>query len=125
MHPRATVDRALHLSSQGLIDREVAQITGVRSVRFRNGGRAFVALRQKEQRHANCPRCDGVPLNEPAYAYLLGLYLGDGHMTRQREEVYSPVHRMRRRVAGPIEAAKQAMETWLPTSGVFGVQAMG
>jgi hypothetical protein len=25
-----------------------------------------------------CPRCDGADLDEPAYAYLLGLYLGDG-----------------------------------------------
>jgi hypothetical protein len=27
-----------------------------------------------------CPRCDGRPLDDPAYAYLLGLYLGDGHI---------------------------------------------
>ncbi|MFD6416758.1 helix-turn-helix domain-containing protein [Streptomyces sp. NPDC060194] len=29
--------------------------------------------------HAACPRCDG-DLDEAAYAYLLGLYLGDGHI---------------------------------------------
>ncbi|KUJ54400.1 hypothetical protein ACZ90_65385 [Streptomyces albus subsp. albus] len=27
-----------------------------------------------------CPRCHGRRLDEPAYAYLLGLYLGDGHI---------------------------------------------
>ncbi len=27
-----------------------------------------------------CPRCDGAPLAASAYAYLLGLYLGDGHI---------------------------------------------
>ncbi|MFB6905129.1 helix-turn-helix domain-containing protein [Streptomyces bacillaris] len=29
-----------------------------------------------------CHRCDGSPLDEPAYAYLLGLYLGDGHISQ-------------------------------------------
>ncbi|WP_031487901.1 hypothetical protein [Streptomyces bicolor] len=30
-----------------------------------------------------CPRCDG-NLDRPAYAYLLGLYLGDGHIIQNR-----------------------------------------
>ncbi|MFF3646077.1 helix-turn-helix domain-containing protein [Streptomyces sp. NPDC002564] len=29
-----------------------------------------------------CPRCDDRDLDGPAYAYLLGLYLGDGHIIR-------------------------------------------
>ncbi|MGW0466059.1 helix-turn-helix domain-containing protein [Streptomyces sp. NPDC003027] len=29
-----------------------------------------------------CHRCDGRELDEAAYAYLLGLYLGDGHISR-------------------------------------------
>ncbi|MEU8462809.1 helix-turn-helix domain-containing protein [Streptomyces sp. NPDC029003] len=28
-----------------------------------------------------CPRCDGRDLDRAAYAYLLGLYLGDGHVS--------------------------------------------
>ncbi|MFI2433873.1 helix-turn-helix domain-containing protein [Streptomyces sp. NPDC018693] len=28
-----------------------------------------------------CPRCAGRPLDEAAYSYLLGLYLGDGHIS--------------------------------------------
>ncbi|MFJ3783598.1 helix-turn-helix domain-containing protein [Streptomyces sp. NPDC090093] len=28
-----------------------------------------------------CPRCDGRELDDAAYAYLLGLYLGDGHIS--------------------------------------------
>ncbi|MFF7329300.1 helix-turn-helix domain-containing protein [Streptomyces sp. NPDC008150] len=31
-----------------------------------------------------CPRCDGRPLDEAAYSYLLGLYLGDGHVVEGR-----------------------------------------
>jgi hypothetical protein len=29
-----------------------------------------------------CPRCDGRPLDEAAYSYLLGQYLGDGHVSQ-------------------------------------------
>src|SRR5437867_11727031 len=29
-----------------------------------------------------CPMCHGAPLDEPEYAYLFGLYLGDGHIAR-------------------------------------------
>lgn len=29
-----------------------------------------------------CHRCDGVDLDEPAYSYLLALYLGDGHVSQ-------------------------------------------
>ncbi|MFF2776203.1 helix-turn-helix domain-containing protein [Streptomyces sp. NPDC058052] len=32
-----------------------------------------------------CPRCDGRELDTSAYAYLLGLYLGDGHISRPRQ----------------------------------------
>ncbi|MET7653222.1 helix-turn-helix domain-containing protein [Streptomyces sp. NPDC005486] len=33
--------------------------------------------------HPPCPRCDG-DLDSPAYSYLLGLYLGDGHIIQNR-----------------------------------------
>jgi hypothetical protein len=32
-----------------------------------------------------CPRCDGRELAESAYSYLLGLYLGDGHISHYSE----------------------------------------
>ncbi|MEU0672532.1 helix-turn-helix domain-containing protein [Streptomyces sp. NPDC006172] len=32
-----------------------------------------------------CPRCDGRELEESAYSYLLGLYLGDGHISQYSE----------------------------------------
>ncbi|MFD8603140.1 hypothetical protein AMK14_11755 [Streptomyces sp. TSRI0445] len=38
-------------------------------------------VRQKP--HApSCHRCDATALDQPAYAYLLGLYLGDGHISQ-------------------------------------------
>jgi hypothetical protein len=35
-----------------------------------------------------CPQCDGRALEGDAYAHLLGLYLGDGFITRMRRDVY-------------------------------------
>ena len=125
MHPKATVDRALRLSKQGLIDREVAQITGV-SIgavqKWRTGRRRTP---EKERKHANCPRCDGAPLDERVYAYLLGLYLGDGHITRHRRGVFALSIFCGDVWPGLITAARSAMREVMPASGVFGVQRTG
>lgn len=37
---------------------------------------------------ARCPRCDGRDLHEKAYVYLLGQYLGDGHIVLMHRGVY-------------------------------------
>jgi hypothetical protein len=37
---------------------------------------------------ALCPRCHGRPLDEKAYVYLLGQYLGDGYIVAMRRGVY-------------------------------------
>lgn len=118
------MDKALRLSQQGLVDREVAQITGV-SIgavqKWRTGRRRTP---EKEQKHAHCPRCDGAPLAEAAYAYLLGLYLGDGHISRHRRGVFALSIACGDVWPGLIVAAKQAMHDVVPTS-VFGVQRIG
>jgi len=88
MHPQTTVDRARRLSQLGLIDREVAQITGVpiRTIqKWRTGTRRGPC----KPRRTDCPRCTGRPLDEPAYSYVLGLYLGDGWLTRGRKDVFA------------------------------------
>jgi hypothetical protein len=38
---------------------------------------------------AECPRCGSGTLQIPSYAHLLGLYLGDGCLSRHRREVYA------------------------------------
>lgn len=38
---------------------------------------------------ALCPVCDGADLDAGAYAELLGWYLGDGHLTRARRDVFT------------------------------------
>ena len=80
MHPQITVDTARRLSHLDVLDREVAEITAVPigTIRkWRTGARRGA----RNARRADCPRCTGRPLEEPAYSYLLGLYLGDGWLT--------------------------------------------
>jgi hypothetical protein len=45
--------------------------------------------RGQEHLSALCPRCGEGALDEPAYAELLGWYLGDGHLSRGRREVWN------------------------------------
>jgi hypothetical protein len=39
-------------------------------------------------RDSGCPICSKAPLDPEAYSYLLGLYLGDGHLARHRRGVF-------------------------------------
>ncbi|MBA9006430.1 helix-turn-helix domain-containing protein [Thermomonospora cellulosilytica] len=84
MHPQEIVDRALELSRSGLTDREVALKCGI-SVgalrHWRRGDRRAPDGRDRVTK-AQCPRCHDRPLDGRAYAYLFGLYLGDGHIVR-------------------------------------------
>jgi hypothetical protein len=119
VHSQAIVDRARALSNQGLYDREVAEITGVplRTVRkWRTGKRRAPG---SERRKRNCARCDGVPLDEIAYAYLLGLYLGDGCLTGRPKDVYLLSIACCDAWPGLIAAAKEATRQVMPLSAVF------
>jgi hypothetical protein len=81
MYDQKIVERALELSRQGFSDRLAAEMCGVSisAVRkWRTGARRASGRdgRIKEE----CPRCHERELQRVAYAYLLGLYLGDGHI---------------------------------------------
>ena len=91
MYSRATVDIALTLSRLDVLDRENAQICGVsiRAIRHWRYGTRRGPKAARGRRESRCPQCDGSPLDEPAYAYLLGLYLGDGHITHGRGASYA------------------------------------
>ncbi|NLU67549.1 helix-turn-helix domain containing protein [Streptomyces sp. HNM0574] len=76
MYDLATRRKALALLAQGHSLNSASRRCGV--------SRAALASwrsRPLPSRPADCPRCDGTPRlpeDVPAYAYLLGLYLGDG-----------------------------------------------
>ena len=61
----------------------------------------------------SCPRCHDRALDGAAYAYLLGLYLGDGHLARQRNGVYRLEIACCDTWPGLIEAAAEAVAATL------------
>jgi hypothetical protein len=72
-------------------DRENAALHGVAIKTIRRWRREYQRRgKPRGQAHtqAQCPRCAGAPLDPVAYAELLGWYLGDGHITRQRRGVF-------------------------------------
>ena len=81
------------MSDAGVPDRVNAEIHGVALRTIRTWRRRY----QQEGRirvgggypATPCPRCDGAALDEPAYALLLGWYLGDGSIARARRGVFT------------------------------------
>ena len=84
---QSLVNAGLRLSDMGVLDSESAAICGVAVKTVRRWRRLYQRRGQARGQvasYALCPRCDGAPLNEPAYALLLGWYLGDGHIVEHR-----------------------------------------
>ncbi|MFE9685369.1 transcriptional regulator [Streptomyces sp. NPDC006285] len=88
MYDMSTRKLALALVGQGRSLHSVSRETGVSRSALRSWQGRVEPLRRAGE---PCPRCQGVPAppeNPPAYAYLLGLYLGDGCINAQRRGVY-------------------------------------
>ncbi|MFC5911511.1 helix-turn-helix domain-containing protein [Streptacidiphilus monticola] len=64
-------------------------------------------------RPSACPRCDGTPLAHEAYSYLLGLYLGDGHIVSKPKQHHLSVT-LDDAWPGIIDATETAMRTVMP-----------
>jgi hypothetical protein len=127
MHPRSSVDLALLLSGRGVLDRENALICGVSigAIRHWRYGNRRTSESQQQRPESRCPRCHEVPLDEAAYAYLLGLYLGDGSLSRGRRDVYALSVQCCDGWPGLITAAKGALSAVMPTSRVCCRQRIG
>ena len=129
MYPRATVDMALRLSAIGILDKENARICGVSIVTIRNWRsdrrRAAHGPRPLIERKRQCPRCHGRDMDESAYAYLLGLYLGDGYISQGRREVFALWIACCDDWPGLLAAAQRAMSDVMPASSVFCVHQQG
>ncbi len=92
IRPQEIVDNALRMSDAGVLDREIAAAHGVAIKTIRRWRRDYQRRgKTRGQVHTSvaCPRCDGAPLDDEAYAELLGWYLGDGWITLSRRGVYT------------------------------------
>jgi len=84
VHPAAIRDEALGLIEQGVNDCEIARRLGVPRTTVRDWRRPRYEARSPFPTTA-CPHCGrrtrGIVPSPAEYAELLGLYLGDGHIT--------------------------------------------
>jgi hypothetical protein len=64
-------------------------------------------------------------MDESSYAYLLGLYLGDGHIVRGPRDVYVLAIACSDDWPGLMPAAREAMAAVMPASSVCGVKQTG
>ncbi|MEU2789213.1 helix-turn-helix domain-containing protein [Streptomyces sp. NPDC007100] len=73
-----------------------------------------------------CPRCDGRPLDNSAYSYLLGLYLGDGHIIQcSGHRVPSLMIACSDAWPGLMDACEAAMSAVFPDNSVCRVRRTG
>ncbi|WP_030256257.1 hypothetical protein [Streptomyces violens] len=77
------------------------------------------------RRQAQCPRCDG-DLDTKAYAYLLGLYLGDGHIIQySQHRVPSLMIACDEARPGLMDQCEAAMRAVFPDNSVCRVRRTG
>jgi hypothetical protein len=82
-HPPELRHRAITLARTGLTNGEVAHEVGVPKGTvgyWVHMDRARLGELPGRDKH-NCFRCEGQPVARASYNYLLGLYLGDGHIS--------------------------------------------
>ncbi|OLM31050.1 hypothetical protein Ae717Ps2_1945 [Pseudonocardia sp. Ae717_Ps2] len=82
MHPPHVVDRARSLYRGGMPVRSVAAAVGVPERTVRHWCTGTRRTGDPRRTRARCFRCaPGIDVPVADYAYLLGMYLGDGHLT--------------------------------------------
>lgn len=114
-HPTAVQDLVRVLHGQGLNASEIARQTGVPRSTLRHwiGG----TKRPPTPRWTSCPRCNfEAELDDAAYVYLLGLYLGDGCISRQPKDVWRLRIFQTAKYVDHIEECSVAMHAVLPNS---------
>lgn len=120
-----TRNRAVSLMRDGVPNRVVAEQLGVprgtiswwRSEDRRRRGEVF-------QQPIDCPRCTGRSFDHEAYAYLLGLYLGDGHIISKPKQHHLSIF-CDDAWPGLIDAAQIAILKVMPRPGVRRRQKKG
>ncbi|MCD2190421.1 helix-turn-helix domain-containing protein [Actinomycetospora sp. SF1] len=126
MHDRATVDVVLALFADGVSTDEIARRVGVSPSTVRRWCRAPRSGPDSDgSRRDRCPICHAVGLDDAEYAYLLGQYLGDGHIVEGRRGVASLSVFCADDWPGVRAEVERAMCAVMPTSSVSSVRRAG
>jgi len=131
MHSRETVSEALRLAADGLNDCEIARRTGAArpTVREWRAGRLPNSFKSKPRLYGRpagpgptCSHCGsgehGFDRLSTAYAYLLGLYLGDGCISRGARDVFRLRIALDMKYGGIVDECAAAMQAVVPWNKV-------
>lgn len=94
MRPESEYQEALDLIEQGVNDCEIGRRLGIPRGTVKSWRSGLIAASGGRTEHwsgeriVTCFRCNRGWVDEEAYAYLLGVYLGDGHLTSYPRNVY-------------------------------------
>src|SRR5436190_22646011 len=111
--PQDDVDGVLALAAEGLSQAEIARRTGVSRYTVREWVRNPPDRRNREMVCDPCHLIEAMDLR--GYAYLLGLYLGDGTLARMRRDVYKLRVFLDTRYRGIIDECRIAMSMVIGT----------
>ncbi|MFN2589301.1 MAG: hypothetical protein ABR518_00820 [Actinomycetota bacterium] len=111
----------------GLNDCQIARLTRIprgtiRDWRHRDGRPPGVF---QDRSPRECFVCSPVPFDQAAYAYLLGLYLGDGCLSEHRRGVFALRVTLDNKYPKIIEECRRAIMDVRPGAAVFQVRAPG
>ncbi|MFC9827491.1 transcriptional regulator [Streptomyces albogriseolus] len=125
MYDMRTRERALTLVAQGRSLNSVSRELGVSRYAIRSWQTRIEPIKRAGM---PCPRCQDaptIPEEAAAYAYLLGLYLGDGCINAHRRGVYFMRITLDNAWAGIIDECETALRAVRPDNSVFRVQRQG
>lgn len=117
-------EQALALVTQGRSLNSVSKQTGISRWALRTWQKRLTPLRPGAARCCRCAAPPAPPGDAPNYAYLLGLYLGDGCVSRLRR-TYSLRIACADAWPGLIEECARAVKAIRPGNKVFRVQRQG
>lgn len=128
-HNPSIRDEALALMRSGVTNRAVAERLNVPRGTvswWRHEDRKKRGELVKVRPSMLCPLCDGRALDRPAYAYLLGLYLGDGHISHYaKHKVPSLMISCDDAWPGLQDATEAALRTVFPHNATCRVRGKG
>ncbi|MCX4761231.1 transcriptional regulator [Streptomyces sp. NBC_01275] len=125
MYDVSTRKRALALVAQGRSLNSVSKELGVSRFAIRSWQVRIEPLRRTGRPRPRCQESPEPPEAPEAYAYFLGLYLGDGCISTHRREVYFMRIVLDNAWPGVIDECEAAMRSVRPDNSVCRVKKQG
>jgi len=119
MHAPETVAEVLALRARGLGARRISARTGVPIATVTDWLRGRTPRRSANRSCPDCGALERVSAElEPTYAYLLGLYLGDGYIAPHARGVFRLRIKLDERYPGIVAECEVAMQVLVPRNRV-------